>query len=402
MSYNSVIPFIIILLFTTIFVINIVQLSTFYYSKFITKTAHVKSNAPRYESLYDTYCGYSKYSINNLQINSNTLLNAIIFFILFIIFNSTYILNLKSYYLNNMHIIPNEIKLKGYDKYFNKSIKSKSEYSIVSWLWYYVLAMFIYYLLKIIITYIGYNTNEIDVQENMGGIDDIVKKNMKCDLYNSIIYKEGYDQDIEILSKYIKLNIKRINQLTDIDKIEEVGKILFTYEVSTGTSFFHNNKKLSLKNKDNNDICNEVSKCFFVSLSNTNNNEIFTEFDMLESRDVIFQLINYDQHIMKELKTGYLMLKDNIERYSANITKNKDYYNTYYQSHLICINLLSVYFSMSAIIFFGLFEFTGINKLINSYYLDIDSFYIIYPLLSYINKFIKLILVLLAILIIIL
>jgi len=402
MSVSFVIHFVIILLFTAILVINITQLSTFYYSKFITITAHIKSNAPRYESLYTTYCGNSKYSINNLEINTNILLNFIIFFILFIIFHFTYINALISYNFKKFHIMSSEIKLLGYDKYFNKSIKSKSEYSIVSWLWYYILLMFIYYLVIIIISYIEYNINEREIEKNMKSIDEIVKQNMKCELYNSIIHKEEYHQNIEILSKYIKRNENRINQLTDKDKIVEVVKILFTYEVSTGASFYHNNKKLSLKNKDTTDICDDATKCFFISLSNTNTNEIFSDFDILESRDVISLLVNYDQKIMNKLKTEYLILKSNIESNSANITKNKDYYNTYYKAHLIGISFPSVYFSMSAIIFFGLFEFNGINKFFNSYYLNIDSLYIIYPFLYNIYKFIILLLVLGCISIIIL
>jgi len=264
--------------------------------------------------------------------------------------------------------------------------------------------MFIYYLVIIIISYYEYDVNDRKVIENIKDIDEIVKKNMKCELYKNLIHKDEYYQNIEILSKYIKRNELNINNLTEKDKIAEIGKILFTYEISTGESFFHNNIRLSLIDKDSKDICEEVSKCFFISLSNPNHNEIFSDFEILESRDVISELIKYDQNIMKELKDEYIMLKDRIHNHSANITKNKDYNNTYYKSHLIFVSLSSIYFSLLAITFFGLFEFNYLNQSINGYYLDIDSFYVRNPtIVKYCNiKYITIVIILLTMSIIIL
>jgi len=367
----------IIFLFISNLAINMNELLVFFSSKFISINSPFKSEAPRYENLYRSYCENNFYIMNNLKLKHIIIMGFTIFSILFIIFWYNYISNLFIKLINTYNIPQDgEIKLLFYEKTFNK-IKSVASYDTINNLQMYIFILFFYYLGTIISTYNEYNKNEKNINESINTIDEIVKDNIKCELYNYLIYKEEYEQNTEILSKYIKRNENSINALIREEKITEILKILFTYEISTRASFHHKNKELSLQNKqnkDNNAICAAVSNCFFSSLSNSENNKIFSDYEILESRDIISELINHDQIIMEELRTRYLSIKTIINSTSATITrkKNEDLYP--YKSKLIFVNLISVYYSLYAIIFFVFFESKKLNKDFNGYYVDIDLF----------------------------
>jgi len=363
---------IIILLFTINLVINISHLYTFLYTKFIINTSPIKSQAPRYESLYLTHCENNIYGINT-QTNSRIYISFIIFAILSIIFFSNFISSFIYNIIKNKYQMKNEIKLLGYDKFFNKSIKSEKDYYVIYLLFIYIGVSFIYYGGVMSYESIGYNTTENDASYNIRSIDAIVEKNLKCDLYNILIDKDDYTPEINRLEKYITTE-NNINELTKTDKIEEINRILFTYTVSTELSFHHNNVKMALT-KDKSDTCSEVSKCFFVSLSNFRNNDIFPDYDVLKCREVISKMVNYNTESINEIKENYEKIRNDVNKHSRNITKNKDYNMMYYKFHLLFVSLSAILISILAIIFFVFFECSSLNTLINSYYIDIDTYF---------------------------
>jgi len=388
---NNIIHGIIIILFTINLAINLKELLEFYNSKFIAINSPFKSDAPRYENLYRAYCENNFQIINNLKLKPTIIIGFTIFSLLLIIFyGGMSIFNIEIINkIMGVKQLNGEIKLLFYKKHFNK-LSSTNEYNIINSLRIYIGILFIYYLASIISTYTEYNKTEKLKNNYTNNIDEIVKNNIKCELYNYLIYKEDYEQNTEILSKYIKRNENSINELTHEQKIIEIVKIIFTYEISTGSSFHHKNRELSLRNKnnkDNNDICAEVSDCFFSSLSNIKNNEIFSDYDILESRDIISELINYDQYIMEELQIKYLSIRDIIHSASAKITRRKDYDMIGYKFSLAVISLLAIYFSLSAIYFFVFFELTIVNMFWFKFPMTVDTYYSI-PRSRYIDNFI--------------
>jgi len=398
---NNIIYGTIIFLFISNLAININELLDFFSSKFISINSPFKSEAPRYENLYRSYCENNFYIINNLKLKHIIIMGFTIFSLLFIIFWYNFISNSFLPLLYSDKISLNgEIRLLFYEKTFNK-IKSVVSYETIYYLQIYIFILFFYYLGTIISTYNEYNKNEKNINNSINTIDEIVKDNIKCELYNYLIYKEEYEQNTEILSKYIKRNKNSINALIREEKITEIMKILFTYEISTRESFHHKNKEMSLQNKenkDNNAICAAVSNCFFSSLSNSENNKIFSDYEILESRDIISELINHDQTIMEELRTRYISIKTIINSTSATITRKKDEDLNWYKSKLVFVNLTSVYYSLYAIIFFVFFELKYFNKLFNGHYVDIDVFNSSYStrnIYIYLRRFLWLVLILL-------
>jgi len=348
---------IIILLFLINLIINFIHLLNFINSRFILNTSPIRSEAPRYDSINYTFCDEKEYII------SRTYICFIVFSILFIIFyGNTIVNNLRGF--NNNKMI-NEIEIFGYDKYFNMSIKSKTEYNIINTLRLYVLFSFLYYLSIIIYSKFGWNKTESDVKENMKLIDDIVKENRLCGLYN-ILIKNDYKSPIAKLREHVKKS-------PNLDKT----KLLFTYILSTDISFYQDNLKMSMyqdevPDEDNNkNICEKSSNCFFISLSNFKKNLIFPKFEDILDRAKIIEIIESNDNDVKE---NYEKIREKINTYSYNITKNKDYNTILYKFNLIFASIPAIILSLIAIIFFVFFEWTFLNILKNDYYNDIDDY----------------------------
>lgn len=357
LSISNIIYMIIILLFLINLIINLIHLLNFINSRFILNTSPIRSEAPRYDSINYTFCDEKEYII------SRTYICFIVFSILFIIFyGNTIVNNLRGF--NNNKMI-NEIEIFGYDKYFNMSIKSKTEYNIINTLRLYVLFSFLYYLSIIIYSNFGWNKTESDVKENMKLIDDIVKENRLCGLYN-ILIKNDYKSPIAKLREHVKKS-------PNLDKT----KLLFTYILSTDISFYQDNLKMSMyqdevPDEDNNkNICEKSSNCFFISLSNFKKNLIFPKFEDILDRAKIIEIIESNDNDVKE---NYEKIREKINTYSYNITKNKDYNTILYKFNLIFASIPAIILSLIAIIFFVFFEWTFLNILKNDYYNDIDDY----------------------------
>jgi len=356
LSISNIIYMIIILLFLINLIINFIHLLNFINSRFILNTSPIRSDAPRYDSINYTYCDEKEYIIPRIYICF------IVFTILFIIFYGNTIINtLRGFNRNKM---TNEIEIFGYDKYFNMSIKSETEYNIIYILRLYVLFSFIYYLYVIIYSNIGLNKTESDVKYNMKLIDNIVTKYRICNLYN-ILIKNDYESPIVKLENYVKDN-------QNLDKTE----LLFTYILSTDISFYHDNLKMSLTQDEvidednNNNICDKSSNCFFISLSNFKKNLIFPKFEDILDRSRIIKIINADD----EVEVNYEKIREDINTHSYNITKNKDYNTIFYKFDLIFASIPAIVLSLIAIIFFVFFEWTFLNIKINGYYNDVDDY----------------------------
>jgi len=356
LSISNIIYMIIILLFLINLIINFIHLLNFINSRFILNTSPIRSDAPRYDSINYTYCDEKEYIIPRIYICF------IVFTILFIIFYGNTIINtLRGFDINKM---TNEIEIFGYDKYFNMSIKSETEYNIIYILRLYVLLSFIYYLYIIIYSNIGLNKTESDVKDNMKLIDDIVKKYRICNLYN-ILIKNDYESPIVKLQEYVNKN-------QNLDKT----KLLFTYILSTDISFYHDNFKMSLTQDEvidednNNNICDKSSNCFFISLSNFKKNLIFPKFEDILDRSRIIKIINVDD----EVEENYEKIREDINTHSYNITKNKDYNTIFYKFDLIFASIPAIVLSLIAIIFFVFFEWTFLNIKKNGYYNDVDDY----------------------------
>jgi hypothetical protein len=348
---------IILILFLINLIINFIHLLNFINSRFILNTSPIRSDAPRYDSINYTYCDEKEYIIPRIYICF------IVFSILVIIFFGNTIVNKLRGFNNNKMI--NEIEIFGYDKYFNMSIKSETEYNIINTLRLYVLFSFLYYLFIILYSKFGWNKTESDVKENMDSIDKVVTANRICNLYN-ILIKNDYISPIEKLKKYVENNSS-----------EDKNKLLFTYILSTDISFYHDNLKMSMYqdkeiDTDNDtNICEKSSNCFFISLSNFKKNLIFPKFEDILDRERILEIIESNDD---EVKETYEKIRHEINTYSSNITKNKDYNTIFYKFNLIFASIPAIILSLIAIIFFVFFEWTFLNIYKNDYYNDIDDY----------------------------
>jgi len=350
---------IILLLFLINLIINLIHLLNFINSRFILNTSPIRSEAPRYDSMNYSLCDEKEYMISRIYICF------IVFTILFIIFYGNTIANNLRGFNNNKMI--NELEIFGYDKYFNMSIKSETEYNIINILRLYVLFSFIYYGCIIIYSNIGWNKTESDVKDNMKSIDNVVKKYRLCNLYN-ILIKNDYNSPIDKLKTFVEKNSE-----------EDKNKLLFTYILSTDISFYHDNFKMSMyqdkEDKEDNDkntsICEKSSNCFFISLSNFKKNLIFPKFEDILDRARILEIIKSNDN---EVKGTYDEIRGQINTYSHNIIKNKDYNTILYKFNLIFASIPAIILSLIAIIFFVFFEWTFLNVLKNGYYNDIDDY----------------------------
>jgi len=359
LSISNIIYMIILLLFLINLIINLIHLLNFINSRFILNTSPIRSEAPRYDSMNYSLCDEKEYMISRIYICF------IVFTILFIIFYGNTIANNLRGFNNNKMI--NELEIFGYDKYFNMSIKSETEYNIINILRLYVLFSFIYYGCIIIYSNIGWNKTESDVKDNMKSIDNVVKKYRLCNLYN-ILIKNDYNSPIDKLKTFVEKNSE-----------EDKNKLLFTYILSTDISFYHDNFKMSMyqdkEDKEDNDkntsICEKSSNCFFISLSNFKKNLIFPKFEDILDRARILEIIKSNDN---EVKGTYDEIRGQINTYSHNIIKNKDYNTILYKFNLIFASIPAIILSLIAIIFFVFFEWTFLNVLKNGYYNDIDDY----------------------------
>jgi hypothetical protein len=385
---KSVIPYIVPTIIIVLFLVNVIThgslLQDFFNSRWQKYTSSVKSDAPYNESLNITYC-----NINNTGtiVYNDTILTLFqVFTILFILFWYNYIIGLFS-----KTRIDNEIKILGYDKYYKKNITNNSEYWIVNIISIYILITFLYYGYMMYDSYMGTNTNEIEIYKNIKLIDQTIADNINCDLYSKLIKAdaEGGDTNQILKTFFEKTDKKVLGQTGDGTEIAQRLKLVITCVIATDISF--------VKIKNENNICSAENdaniKCIYRRLYNIKSNKILPDYNDInlinvlanptyllrpgEAGDIITTKLNVNENLLKE---AYEKLQSNITNYSREINKHTDNNVFYYKIGLIFATLSSILLSIITLVYFIFFEFAMINKSIHGddVYIGVDY---------YLNKF---------------
>jgi hypothetical protein len=371
---NIFVPLLIILLFFGILVIHLTHMRNFIISRWNKYTSSVKTDSPYNESLNITHC-----DINNsgdIVYNDTVLTLFMIFTILLILFWYNYIVGLFS-----RTTIANEIKILGYNKYYNENITNKTEYSIIYILSIYILITFIYYGYMIYDSYMGSNYNEIEIYKNIKLIDKTIEDNIICKLYNDLIDQGTKGKSLnEILKDFFKENNSIAGKAGDSDIIEKRLKVVITCVLATDISFAKINQE--------NNICTDNTynlKCLYRKLYNIKNNQILPDYKDINLINVLanpsyltkpgetidLKSLNVNEN---ELKAAYEKIQNNITSYSREINKNNGTNVFYYKIGLMSATVSSLIFSVFAILYFAFFEFVMLNKSINTVYIGVDYF----------------------------
>lgn len=379
MISNSFVPLLIIVLFFVILVIHLNHMGNFVISRWNKYTSSIKTESPYNESLNITHC-----NINNsgdIVYNDTVLALFMIFSILLVLFWYNYIVGLFS-----RTSIKNEIKIVGYNKYYNEGITNKAEYGIINMLSIYILITFVYYGYMVYDSYMGSNYNEIEIYKNIKSIDETIGSNMICDLYNKITNEDTKGISLnDVLKKFFSENLGIVGDKSEGDNIEKRLKVVITCVLATDISFAKINQE--------NNICKDDTynlKCIYRKLYNIKSNKILPDYNDINlinvlanptylltpnessSTDKITESLNVNENA---LKAAYEKLQNNITNYSREINKNHANNLFYYKIGLVFATISSLLFSVIAIVYFALFEFTMLNKAINGkIYFGIENF----------------------------
>lgn len=371
---NIFVPLLIILLFFGILVIHLTHMRNFVISRWNKYTSSVKTDSPYNESLNITHC-----DINNsgdIVYNDTVLTLFMIFTILLILFWYNYIVGYFS-----TTTITNEIKILGYNKYYNENITNKTEYNIIYTLSIYILITFIYYGYMIYDSYMGSNYNEIEIYKNIKLIDKTIEDNINCKLYNSLIDEGTKGKSLnEILKEFFIANNSIAGKAGDSDIIEKRIKIVITCVLATDISFAKINQE--------NTICTDNTsnlKCLYRKLYNIKNNQILPDYKDINLINVLanptYLLKPGDTADLKnlnvnenELKAAYEKIQNNITSYSREINKDVENNVFYYKIGLMSATVSSLIFSVFAILYFAFFEFVMLNKSFNTVYIGVEYF----------------------------
>lgn len=392
---NIIIPLLITLFFAIILIIHLNHMRNFVMSRWNKYTSSIKTDSPYNESLNITHC-----DINNsgdIVYNDTILTLFMIFTILLILFWFNYVIGLFS-----RTSISNEIKILGYNKYYNERITNKAEYNIINILSIYILITFIYYGYMIYDSYMGTNYNEIEIYKNIKLIDKTIEDNMICELYDKIVTDGTKGTSInDILKEYFKQNHGTVGKTGENNTIENRLKVVITCVLATDISFAKINQE--------NNVCSDNTytlKCIYRRLYNIKNNKILPDYNDINvinilanptyllkpgsSEEGIDNTLNVNGN---ELKTAYEKIQNDITNYSREI--NKDIANNvfYYKIGLMFATTSSLIFSVLAILYFTFFEFEMLNKNINGVYIGVEYF---------INKYSKLFVTYISVVIVIL
>ena len=189
---DNIFLFVIILIFLTILLLNLLDIIQFLISRYNILSEPVNSSSPYNDSLYQKYCNL--YETNSLIVDQKTLMWFTIYFILFIIFWFNYIVDALSY----VRIIK-EIKLVGYSKYFNYDLTNKTDYNFLKYLSIYILIVFLILIYYIYNYYNNLNVIDKEVYGNMKEINDEFEKYIIPELYQELIKNDGNSLPIKII-----------------------------------------------------------------------------------------------------------------------------------------------------------------------------------------------------------
>lgn len=367
---DNIFLFVIILIFLTILLLNLLDIIQFIISRYNILSEPVNSSSPYNDSLYQKYCNL--YETNSLIVDQKTLMWFTIYFILFIIFWFNYIVDALSY----VRIIK-EIKLVGYSKYFNYDLTNKTDYNFLKYLSIYILIVFLILIYYIYNYYNNLNVIDKEVYGNMKEINDEFEKYIIPELYQELIKNDGNSLPIKLsnfiksenaIKKYGGGDVNNVMKYFFKEDIDNRLKLMITYIVSEDAAF----KTIKIKSlkpspvEPNANYIPPTEKCFYHMLNNPKKNVILPEYEEITNKNLFIYPpdfaspdFNVDNTKLEhglpsseKLKVKYNEIKDRISKYSRNINSYHEDNTIYYKIWLLFITMSGFIASIFALTFF--------------------------------------------------
>lgn len=367
---DNIFLFVIILIFLTILLLNLLDIIQFIISRYNILSEPVNSSSPYNDSLYQKYCNL--YETNSLIVDQKTLMWFTIYFILFIIFWFNYIVDALSY----VRIIK-EIKLVGYSKYFNYDLTNKTDYNFLKYLSIYILIVFLILIYYIYNYYNNLNVIDKEVYGNMKEINDEFEKYIIPELYQELIKNDGnslpkklsnFIKSENAIKKYGGGDVNNVMKYFFKEEIDNRLKLMITYIVSEDAAF----KTIKIKSlkpnpvEPNTNYIPPTEKCFYHMLNNPKKNVILPEYEEITNKNLFIYPpdfaspdFNVDNTKLEhglpsseKLKVKYNEIKDRISKYSRNINSYHEDNTIYYKIWLLFITMSGFIASIFALTFF--------------------------------------------------
>jgi len=367
---DNIFLFVIILIFLTILLLNLLDIIQFLISRYNILSEPVNSCSPYNDSLYQKYCNL--YETNSLIVDQKTLMWFTIYFILFIIFWFNYIVDALSY----VRIIK-EIKLVGYSKYFNYDLTNKTDYNFLKYLSIYILIVFLILIYYIYNYYNNLNVIDTEVYGNMKEINDEFEKYIIPELYQELIKNDGnslpkklsnFIKSENAIKKYGGGDVNNVMKYFFKEEIDNRLKLMITYIVSEDAAF----KTIKIKSlkpnpvEPNTNYIPPTEKCFYHMLNNPKKNVILPEYEEITNKNLFIYPpdfaspdFNVDNTKLEhglpsseKLKVKYNEIKDRISKYSRNINSYHEDNTIYYKIWLLFITMSGFIASIFALTFF--------------------------------------------------
>ena len=367
---DNIFLFVIILIFLTILLLNLLDIIQFLISRYNILSEPVNSCSPYNDSLYQKYCNL--YETNSLIVDQKTLMWFTIYFILFIIFWFNYIVDALSY----VRIIK-EIKLVGYSKYFNYDLTNKTDYNFLKYLSIYILIVFLILIYYIYNYYNNLNVIDKEVYGNMKEINDEFEKYIIPELYQELIKNDGnslpkklsnFIKSENAIKKYGGGDVNNVMKYFFKEDIDNRLKLMITYIVSEDAAF----KTIKIKSlkpspvEPNANYIPPTEKCFYHMLNNPKKNVILPEYEEITNKNLFIYPpdfaspdFNVDNTKLEhglpsseKLKVKYNEIKDRISKYSRNINSYHEDNTIYYKICLLFITISGFIASIFALTFF--------------------------------------------------
>ena len=370
---DNIFLFVIILIFLTIFLLNLIDIIQFLTSRYNIVTEPVNTSSPYNDSLYKRYCDL--YQTDTLIIDQKILTWFIIYFILFIIFWFNYIIDALSYVR-----ISKEIKLVGYSKYFNYDLTNETDYNFLKYLSTYILIVFLILLYYIYSYYNNLNVIDTEVYGNIKAINKEFEKYIIPELYQELIKNDGNSVCTKLYNFIDKQAgkdkmEKYYGESANGDKYVNRLKLMITYIVSEHDTF--KTIKIFSNIKDpNTDYIPPNNQCIYYMFNNPKKNVILPEYEDINNKYLFIQPPDFNsksfnpnifskEYILpseNEFRKKYNELKERISKYSRNINSYHEDNKIYYKIWLLFITMSGLIASIFTLTFFiletGLIDMT--------------------------------------------